>query len=107
VITGWWLQAGSSDLALVAAVTPAAQPGGRPCRASGKDQDVTAHRYDLVIVGAGGGNLQPAKEFAGRRSAVATAGSRKAGRSRRVARTVRRLAATRAAEMCFEPIKAR
>ena len=68
---------------------------------------MTGHSYDLVIVGAGGGNRLPGKQFAGRRSAVATAGSMKAGRSGLVARTVRRLAATRAVEMHFEPMKAR
>jgi hypothetical protein len=105
VIAGWWLQAGNSGPALAAA-----RPGGRPRRASGRDQDVTAHSYDLVIVGAGSGNVQPAKEFAGWRIAVASAGTgwnRKAGRSRRAARTVGRLAATPGAEMHFEPIRAR
>ena len=68
---------------------------------------MTAHCYDLVIVGAGGGNLPTGEQSAGRRIAVAAAGNRKAGRNRRVARTVRRLAATRAAEMLSEPMKAR
>jgi len=81
--------------------------GRAPMPGSGKDQDVTAHRYDLVILSAGGGNLLPAEHFADRRIAVATAGSRKAGRNRRVARTARRLATTRAAEMHCEPIRAR
>ena len=81
--------------------------GRAPMPGSGKDQDVTAHRYDLVILSAGGGNLLPGEQFAGGRIAVATAGGGEAGRNRRVARTVRRLAATRVAEMHFEPITAR